>query len=71
MYRIVEEKTIFTNKSKFYIEKQRKFLFWKWWSREHIYHPLVGMLEYSTDSLQDAKEKINELNDIIETIIHY
>ena len=71
MYRIVEEKGIFTNKSTFYIEKRYKFLFWKWWSRERIYHPLVGMLDYSTDSLQEAKEKLAELNDIVETIIHY
>ena len=67
MYRIIEEKTTVTKKSKFYIQKKIRFLFLEWWSKLKMYHPLFDVeLDYDYDTYEDAKKDLDKINDKID-----
>ena len=74
MYRIIEEKTTVTKKSKFYIQKKIRFLFWEWWSKLKMYHPVFDVeLDYDYDTYEDAKKDLDKINDKIDVLVrqHY
>ena len=61
MYRIIEEKTTVTKKSKFYIQKKIRFLFLEWWSKLKMYHPVFDVeLDYDYDTYEDAKKRLRQ-----------
>lgn len=70
MYRIIEEKRTITEKSKFYIQKRKRFLFWIWWSKLTMYHPVADYeLIYDFDTYEEAKSHFDWLADGIEVVV--
>lgn len=70
MYRIIEEKTTVTKKSKFYIQKKIRFLFLEWWSKLKMYHPVFDVeLDYDYDTYEDAKKDLDKINDKIDVLV--
>jgi hypothetical protein len=59
-YRIIKETT--GDVVKFYIEKRHSVLFYKFWSKLSLYHPVFDItLDLSYDSIEEAKEEIKKL----------
>jgi hypothetical protein len=63
-WRIVKETKELTGRTKFYIEKKRRFLLWTWWSRYTMYVPYYGVeLDYDYNSLDEAKKELDEIRE--------
>jgi len=60
-YRITKETTSITNEVTYYVEKQHKFLLWKWWSKCKFRHPIAGDLVVSYNTLAEAQAEYNRL----------
>jgi hypothetical protein len=72
-YRILEEKSTFTGKSRFYIQQKIRLLFWSWW-RKTTHEEFVGQVNYtfydSFDTIEEARRKLQYFNEKFEKIIH-
>ena len=75
-YRIIEEKNIHTNKSIFYIQVKKRFLFYTWWER--LTYPVYlssSCIAYNKKSqehstLDSAKKELYQLTNEVEYYIH-
>ena len=61
-YRIISREDDLDNTRKYYIQKRRRFLFWKYWSELTFYYPLTDSTYlYGYDSLEEARKEICRL----------
>ena len=61
--RIIKEHETKTERDIYYIEKKRTFLWWSWWCRETISHPLIPEVSVCVtyDTHEKALERYNQL----------
>ena len=70
-YRIVKIEKTFTKRVCYYIEKKVSFFKWSWWVEKTYFHCGYDItLRMSYETIEEAKEELDRLNDkTIKTVI--
>jgi hypothetical protein len=61
-YRIIEKLNTFSGTNEFYIQKKKRFLWWKYWTDLIHYDPIINAsFVYSYDSIEEARSALKQL----------